>query len=107
MISIQKMMATTLSVRVSDFTITTDMPKQTAPASMIRWPGSTAVTPGRTMTSTPTRPSMIAAILRALMRSPRKSTASSAPQIGVVNSIEISCASGIMVSACSQANCPA
>jgi hypothetical protein len=39
------------------------------------------------------------------MRSPRKTTAKIAVQIGMVNSIEITCAIGMSVSAISQLNC--
>ena len=39
------------------------------------------------------------------MRSPRKTTAMIAVQIGMVNSIEITCASGMRLSAISQLNC--
>ena len=39
------------------------------------------------------------------MRSPRKATARIAVQIGMVNSIEMTCASGIRVSATSQPHC--
>ena len=99
MISIQKMIRTTLSVRVSDFTMTTDMPKATAPASMMTCPGSIWSVPGRTITATPTIPSRMAAIFGQFRRSPRKMTARIAVQIGVVNSIEISWASGMRVRA--------
>ena len=92
MISIQKMMRTTLSVRVSDFTMTSEMPKASAAPSTTRWPGSILSSPGRTMMTMPTRPSAIAAIRGRVSLSPRKADASSAVQIGVVNSIEISSA---------------
>ena len=99
MISIQKMMRTTLSVRVSDFTITIEMPKASAASSTTRCPVSIVSSPGRTMMTMPTRPSAIAVTRGRVNFSPRKVTASSAVQIGVVNSMEISSASGISVSA--------
>jgi hypothetical protein len=84
-----------------------EMAKAKAAESTINWPGSNASTPGRTMIVTPTSPSTIAVTFQTFMRSPRKLTASSAVQIGAVNSMAMSCASGIMVSASSQANWPA
>ena len=99
MISIQKMMRTTLSVRVSDFTITSEMPKANAAPSTTRCPGSILSRPGRTMMTMPTSPSAIAAIRGRVSLSPRNATARIAVQIGVVNSIEISSPSGISVSA--------
>jgi len=41
------------------------------------------------------------------MRSPRKATARQAVQIGIVNSIATTCASGIIVSATNQPYCAA
>ena len=47
-------------------------------------------------------PSTIAEIFHTVMRSPRKLAARIAVQIGMVNSIEITCPSGISVSAKNQ-----
>src|SRR6185369_1015383 len=105
--SIQKTIVTALSVRVSDLTRITEIAKPTAAASAISWPGSTWSTPGRTMTATPTTPSTTATTRAALSRSPRNETASSAVQIGIVNSIATTCAIGISVSAKNQPNCAA
>ena len=57
------------------------------------------------MTATPTNPNSTANHLRPLMRSPRKRTASAADQMGMVNSMDTTCASGIMVSATNQPYC--
>ena len=102
--SIQKMIETTLSVAVSDLTRMIEIAKPTAAASAMSWPGSTCSRPGRTMTATPTRPSATATMRAAPSRSPRKATASSAVQIGIVNSIATTCAIGIIVSARNQPN---
>ena len=102
--SIQKMIATVLSVRVSFFTMITDTAKPTAAASAINWPGSTAPVCGRTMIVTPTRPSSTAALFHPPMRSPSTATASAAVHIGIVNSIATNCASGIIVNATNQPN---
>ena len=59
------------------------------------------------MTATPTMPSATATTRAAPRRSPRKVTASSAVQIGIVNSIATTCAIGISVSAKNQPNCAA
>jgi len=57
------------------------------------------------MIHTPSMPRMTAAIFQTFIRSPKNVTAKMAVQIGIVNSIEITCAIGIMVSATSQAYC--
>ena len=54
--SIQKMIASVCSVRVSDFTIAIEMPKPTAAASAINWPGLISPVAGRTIMTTPTMP---------------------------------------------------
>ena len=82
------MMVRVLSVRVSDFIMATEIPKPTAAASAINWPGSTVPVAGRTITITPITPSNTAAILPNVIRSPRKLAARMAVQIGMVNSIE-------------------
>ena len=51
------------------------------------------------MTKTPIRPSAIAEIFQIVMRSPRKLAARIAVQIGIVNSSDTTCPSGISVSA--------
>ena len=66
------MMRTTLSVRVSDFTMTSEMPKANAAPSTTRCPGSILSSPGRTMMTMPIRPSAIAAIRGRVSLSPRK-----------------------------------
>ena len=71
-------------------------------ASAISWPGLTSPVAGRTMTTTPTMPSTIAAALHDVIRSPRKLAARIAVQIGMVNSIATTCAIGISVSAKNQ-----
>jgi hypothetical protein len=70
--SIQKLMATAASVRVSDFTSTTETAKPSAEASAISCPASISPARGRTITATPTSPSSTANHFRPLMRSPRK-----------------------------------
>ena len=102
--SIQKMMATVLSVRVSAFTMITETAKPTAASSAINCPGCTAPVWGRTMIITPTSPSATAIVFQRPMRSRSTATASSAVQIGIVNSIATSCASGIIVNATNQPN---
>ena len=84
--------------------ILAEMAKPTAAASAINWPGTISLVPGRTMRMTPTTPSTTARFFHRPMRSPRKATARIAVQIGMVNSIEMTWASGISVSARNQAN---
>ena len=93
------MMRIVLSVRVSDLTMTMEMPKHTAAPSTIKWPGLTEPALGLTMTITPISPSTMEAMRALVIRSPRKDTARIAVQMGVVNSTEISTASGMSVSA--------
>ena len=69
------------------------------------WPGTISVVPGRTMMTTPTIPNATARFFHRPIRSPRKATARIAVQIGMVNSMEMTWASGIRVSALNQANC--
>ena len=104
MTSIQKMIATTLSVVVSDLTRMIEIAKPNAAASAISCPGSTCSMPGRTITATPISPSATAAIRAGPRRSPRNATASSAVQTGIVNSIATTWAIGIMVKARNQPN---
>ncbi len=85
----------------------TEMPNPTAAASAISCPGLISPVAGRTMTMTPTRPSTIAEVFQIVMRSPRKLAARIAVQIGMVNSIETTCPSGIRVSAKNQPSCAA
>ncbi len=87
-----------MSVRVSDFTMTTEMPKPMAPASMIdaRDRGCCARTHDDQHADEAEQDGGDLARSRARRGKHRKQRA----QIGVVNSIEISAApSGIMVSA--------
>jgi len=51
--SIQNRIVTTLSVRVSDFTMVTEMAKPTAAANAMICPGTISLVPGRTMMTTP------------------------------------------------------
>jgi hypothetical protein len=102
---IQNMITTTLSVRVSAFTKITEVAKPSAAQSAISWPGLIVPLNGRTMMATPTKPRTTARFFHRPMRSPRKTTAKIAVQIGMVNSIEITCAIGMSVSAISQLNC--
>ena len=99
MISIQKMMRTTLSVRVSDFTMTSEMPKANAAPSTTRCPGSILSRPGPNDDDDADQAERDRGDPRARQPFPRNATASIAVQIGVVNSIEISSPSGISVSA--------
>ena len=69
------------------------------------WPGSMWPASGRTIMTTPTSPRTIALIFHGFICSPRKSTASTAVQIGIVNSIATTWPSGISVSAKNQPNC--
>ncbi len=98
------MILTTLSVVVSDLTRMIETANPIAAASATSWPGSTCASPGRTITTTPTRPSKTAPIRAGPRRSPRKPTASSAVHTGLVNSIATTCAIGIMVKARNQPN---
>ena len=98
------MIATALSLLVSDLTMITAIAKPTAAARATSWPGSTWSVAGRTIVATPTMPRTMAAIRGPLSRSPRNETASSAVQIGIVNSIATTWAIGIMVRARNQAN---
>ena len=59
------------------------------------------------MMKTPTMPSAIARTFQTVMRSPRKLAARMAVQIGMVNSIDTTCPSGISVSARNQPYWPA
>ena len=102
--SIQKMIATALSLRVSDLTMITEIAKPTAAASATSCPGSRWPVSGRTIVATPIRPRTMATIRAAFSRSPRNDTASSAVQIGIVNSIATTWAIGIMVNARNQPN---
>ena len=105
--SIQKMMATALSVRVSDLVSVTDTAKPTAAASAIAWPALSPAAEGRTIRPTPSSPSTMASAFQRFIRSPRKPTARHAVQIGIVNSSATTCASEISVSATNQPNCAA
>ena len=96
------MIESVCSVRVSDLTIATDTPNPTAAASAINWPGLTSLVAGRTITTTPTIPSTIAAIFQMVMRSPRNVAARIAVQIGIVNSMATTWPIGISVSAKNQ-----
>lgn len=82
----------------------TEVAKPTAAASAMSWPALIAPEKGRTMMATPTRPSITARFFQRPMRSPRKATARIAVQIGMVNSMEITWAIGMRVSAISQPN---
>ncbi len=93
------MIVTVCSVRVSDFTIAMEMPKPTAAASAINCPGLTSPVAGRTIMTTPTMPSTMAANFQTVMRSPRNIAARIAVQIGMVNSIATTWPIGISVSA--------
>ena len=77
-------------------------PKPTAAPSAINCPGLISPIAGRTMTTTPTTPSTIAAIFQGVIRSPRKLAARIAVQIGMVNSIATTWPIGISVSAKNQ-----
>ena len=100
MIIIQKMMLTTLSVRVIDLTITIEMPKATAAPSTTSWPGFERSDAGAHDDQDADQAEHDRGqSCGRFSLSPRKATASIAVQIGVVNSIEISTASGIRVSA--------
>src|SRR5581483_6532476 len=79
--SIQKMMASVFSVRVSDFTSAIEMPKPTAATSAIICPGLISPAAGRTMVTTPINPSTIAATFRVVICSPRNIAARIAAQI--------------------------
>ena len=101
-------MASALSLRVSDLTRITDTAKPTAAASAMRLARrSGRWLAGRTISATPNTPSAIASTFHALMRSCRNTAASSADQIGIVNSMATTCASGISVSATNQPYCAA
>src|SRR5215472_6490739 len=97
--SIQKIIASVFSVRVSDLTSATEIPKPTAATSAINWPGSTSPVAGRMITTTPINPSTIAVTLLDVMRSLRKMAARIAAQITMVNSIVTTWPIGISVSA--------
>ena len=104
MTSIQNTMRTTPSVRVSAFTMATETEAhrrcQRPQLSGIDVPAS-----GRTITHTPISPSTMAATFHRFIRSPRNSTARTAVQIGMVNSMATTCASVIRFSATNQAYC--
>ena len=99
------MIVTVCSVRVSDFTIAIEMPKPTAAASAINWPGLISPVAGRTIMTTPTMPSTMAVNFQIVMRSPRNIAARIAVQIGMVNSIATTWPIGISVSAKNQPSC--
>ena len=101
---IQNRIATTRSVRVSALTMITEVAKPTAAASAMSWPAFTSPPNGRTMIATPTSPITTARFFHRPMRPPRKVTAKIAVQIGMVNSMAMTWAIGISVSAISQPN---
>ena len=72
MINIQKMIDTTLSVRVRDLTRMMEPAKPIAASSATTWPTSTWSSPGRTMITTPTTPRATAATRAAVILSPRR-----------------------------------
>jgi len=82
------------------------MPKERAAATTAKIAGSNAPTPGRTMISTPTKPSAMASCRFRLSRSPSSSTAVSAPQMGEVNSTAKTMASGSQAMARIQSTWP-
>ncbi len=85
----------------------TDTAKPTAAASAMPWPALKPVLAGRTIRPTPSTPSVMASTFHRFMRSFRKATASSAAQIGIVNSMATTCVSGISVNAANQPYCAA
>ena len=88
-----------LSVRVSDLIRVMEIAKPKADPSENSWPTLSSPAVGRTITTTPIRPSTMAAIFKRVIRSPRKIAAMMAIQIGMVNSIETSWLRGINVNA--------
>ena len=104
-ISIQKPITTALSLRVSDFTKVSETAKPSAAPKATTCPRFSPSALGRTIRPTPSRPSTTASTFHAFMRSARKAAASSAVQIGIVNSIATTWPSGINVSAKNQPNC--
>ena len=93
------------TVRVSDLVSVTETAKPTAAASATACPAFSPAASGRTTRPTPSSPSATASTFQRVMRSPRKAAASRMIQIGIVNSIATTCASGIIVSATNHAYC--
>ena len=83
-----------------------EIAKVNAANSTSRAVGWKLASPGRTITSTPRKPSTTLPARLLVMRSPRISAASSATQAGVVNSSENTVANGSSVTASAQLNWP-